>query len=161
MRRDECIRDIRSTLNAIAMRLAAHPADADDLVHDALERGLRRCGELPDHANLQAWLVAILRNLHTDEYRRRKRRPTDEYVDAEWAAESATPIESWRFVAGTELREAIRALEPGIRDTYVLHAIRGMSYDDVAARQGISKSTVGTRLFRARAKLKAILQKQL
>ncbi len=157
LRRDDCIREIRASLTAVARRLSSDPADADDLVHDALERGLRRCDELPDSANLRAWLVAILRNLHTDQYRRRKRRPTSEYVDARCAATPAAPIEVWRTVGGPTLTRAIEQLDPEFRDTYVLHAIRGLSYDEVATRLGISKSTVGSRLHRARTKLRDLI----
>ena len=40
---------------------------------------------------------------------------------------------------------------------YRLHALEGRSYQEISERLGIPKATVGTRLIRARRKLKELL----
>jgi RNA polymerase sigma-70 factor (ECF subfamily) len=41
--------------------------------------------------------------------------------------------------------------------TFELFAFEGRSYDDIAAALGIAKATVGTRILRARQKLRELL----
>ena len=48
-------------------------------------------------------------------------------------------------------------LEPEFREVFVLHAFERRSYRDIAAALGIPQNTVGTRLLRARRKLRVLL----
>ena len=57
------------------------------------------------------------------------------------------------------LEAALAALDPELRFAYDLR-IRGYSYERIAAELNIPKATVGTRLYRARKRLKAALQRQ-
>ena len=43
---------------------------ADDLVQEAMERGLKRLDQLKDPNQMRAWLARILSNLHADHWRR-------------------------------------------------------------------------------------------
>lgn len=157
------LREHQGALRGLAMRLAGNAADAEDLVQDALERGLRRAHELPADANVRAWLVTILHNLFIDQCRRRRRRPRAtpaEIVEAVPAPEP-TPEPSWASLSGADLRAAVARLEPEFRAVYELHALRRRSYDEIAAELGIAKATVGTRLYRARHKLRALLAEEM
>jgi RNA polymerase sigma-70 factor (ECF subfamily) len=52
------------------------------------------------------------------------------------------------------LRNAIRALPQGVQRTAVLQVLHGYSQQEIADRLGLSSAGVGTRLFRARQKLR-------
>lgn len=67
------------------------------------------------------------------------------------------PLPAWRSVTAEQLDAAIASLEEEFRSVYVLRARRRLSYDDIAALLGIPRSTVGSRLHRARTRLRAIL----
>jgi len=51
------------------------------------------------------------------------------------------------------LRDAIAELPEKYRDTIVMRDVQGLSYAEIAERQGLEISTVRTRLHRGRAML--------
>ena len=56
-----------------------------------------------------------------------------------------------------QLHAAIQQLEPEFKAVYVKHALEERSYQEIATDLGIPVNTVGTRLARARKKLRAAL----
>ncbi|HZI14667.1 MAG TPA: sigma-70 family RNA polymerase sigma factor, partial [Myxococcus sp.] len=54
-------------------------------------------------------------------------------------------------------REALEKIPEDFRTVYRLHSLEGRSYQEIAEQLGIPKATVGTRLIRARRRLKEIL----
>jgi RNA polymerase sigma-70 factor, ECF subfamily len=66
------------------------------------------------------------------------------------------PPPRWTTIQDEELTLAIDALPEEFRDVFVLHA-RGKSYQEIADQLGIPRATVGTRLARARKKLRETL----
>jgi RNA polymerase sigma-70 factor, ECF subfamily len=145
-----------SALAALARRLCGNAPDADDLVQDTLERALRARGKYIEQGNLRGWLATILKNQFRDRYKaaRRQARPSDA-LDEIAMPEKPEP-EAWQRITPEQLDQAMARLEPAFRQVYELHA-RGWSYAEIARELDISINTVGTRLLRARAKLKAIL----
>lgn len=145
-----------SALAVLARRLCGNAADADDLVQDTLERALRARGTYIEQGNRRGWLAVILRNRFRDWYRtgRRQAQPSDE-MD-----EIATPEEparaAWENITSEQIDEALATLAPRYRRVYELYT-HGWTYAEIATELEISINTVGTRLLRARAKLKAIL----
>lgn len=61
---------------------------------------------------------------------------------------------------GSELREAIRALEPKLRLPLVLHYVEGYKLREIARMLKIPENTVATRLHRAREKLREQLMEE-
>jgi len=57
------------------------------------------------------------------------------------------------------LRQGIMQLEPKYRDPLLLQVVFGHSCAEISAQLGASTSAVMTQLFRAREKLKTLLQK--
>jgi RNA polymerase sigma-70 factor (ECF subfamily) len=55
------------------------------------------------------------------------------------------------------LRAAIAKLEPKYREPLVLQVLGGFSCDEIARELGISEAAVMTQVFRARQKLRAML----
>ena len=58
--------------------------------------------------------------------------------------------------AGDRLH-AVEKLEPEFREVFTLHAFERRSYKDIALALDIPQNTVGTRLLRARRKLRVLL----
>jgi RNA polymerase sigma-70 factor (ECF subfamily) len=67
----------------------------------------------------------------------------------------------WSQVTEPQLQHAVRQLSPRLRQVFDLHEVHRLPYHDVAARLGIPMSTVGTRLRRAREKLRGLLTVEL
>ena len=57
-----------------------------------------------------------------------------------------------------EMRDAIARIEDKYREPLLLRLVGGFSCDEIAEQLGITASAVMTQLFRARAKLKALLR---
>jgi RNA polymerase sigma-70 factor, ECF subfamily len=153
------IRAHEPLLHATARRLCGNAADADDLVHDTYERALRAWDRYADSGNLKAWLMTILHNQFIDRCRRAKRQQTEAIGDDVPAPEPAPPPR-WTAVTPEQLARALDQLGDEFRAVYDHHAA-GRSYDEIAAALDIPKATVGTRLLRARKKLKDLLVKEL
>lgn len=151
------VREHEPMLRGIARRLCGNDADAADLVHDTYERALRAWERYADRGNLRSWMVAIMNNLFIDRCRKRRRAPiTEQLDDLEVAAPEATAPPAWTQVTNQDVDAALAAIGEDFRKVYELHVI-GRSYEEIAAELGIAKATVGTRLVRARKKLKDAL----
>ena len=157
----EAVREHEALLTGIARRLCGNDADAADLVHDTYERALRAWDRYADRGNLRSWLVAILNNLFVDRCRKHRRTPRTEAIDeVEVAAPEPSAAPAWAHVTDQQIDAALATLGPEFRRVYELHVL-GRSYDEIAAELNIAKPTVGTRLIRARRKLKEALLRDL
>jgi DNA-directed RNA polymerase specialized sigma24 family protein len=70
--------------------------------------------------------------------------------------EADEPPEAWSRITSEDLATALERLDPPFREVFELH-IRNVPLAEMAATLGIPVSTAGTRLFRARKKLRSIL----
>jgi len=156
------VRDHQPSLQAFALKLCGNPADAHDLVQDTFERALRNHHALEPGTHTRAWLFTILHHLFIDRCRRRKRDPASADVAAlDLPAVEPEPPPRWTRLGATEVRAAVAQLDEEFRRVYELHALEGRSYQEIAAALSIPQNTVGTRLLRARKKLKSILEQSL
>jgi RNA polymerase sigma-70 factor (ECF subfamily) len=146
-----------------ATRLTRDSADASDLVQDTLERALRRAESFRSGSNLRAWLLTILTHLFIDRCRRCDRDSRLETVDEDQLAAPVSDevVPPWADLTQDEVRDALEQLEPVFREPYELHALEHMSYQAVALRLRIPVATVGTRLSRARQRLRALLEAKI
>jgi RNA polymerase sigma-70 factor (ECF subfamily) len=155
------VREHESVLHGTALRLCGNASDARDLVQDTLERGLRSLARYKPGTDGRAWLLTILHHLFIDRCRSRIReRRADvsaEEVEERVAAPEAEALPTWAAISPEQLREALEKIPEEFRLVYQLHALEGRSYIEIAERLGIPKATVGTRLIRARRRLKELL----
>lgn len=157
-------REHEAALHATAMRLCGNTTDARDLVQDTFERGLRNLAKYKVGTDGRAWLFTILHHLFIDRCRSRTReRRADvsaEDMEERIAAPEAEAVPTWASISPEQLREALEKIPEEFRTVYRLHALEGRSYVEIAEALGIPKATVGTRLIRARRKLKELLMPQ-
>lgn len=152
-------------LRAVARNLVRNAAEVEDLVQDVFEKALRALDRIDLDANPRGWMVTILHNLHIDRCRQRARMqphvPCDDVAIAEPAGPDDSDQPIWSAITTDDVRRAADRLPDELRAAYVMFALEGRSYIDVAAALGIPKATVGTRLSRARARLKQMLTAEL
>jgi RNA polymerase sigma-70 factor (ECF subfamily) len=158
---EDAVRAHELELTRLAEQLSAGQADARDLVQDTFERALRAWGRLPAGSNVRGWLVTILRNLFIDRCRHARRGQTLSIQDEVPAPAPDDAAPPWADVTPEQLRAALSELDGEFRHAYELHALEGWSYRRIADELGIPLSTVGTRLLRARRKLRVILLRSL
>jgi RNA polymerase sigma-70 factor (ECF subfamily) len=148
-------------LYAFALKLCGQPQDAHDLVQDTFEKALRADAGGVERGNDRAWLFTVLHHLFIDRYRRRVRGPQHASIDeVDVAAKEPEPPPAWTALSVEQVQAAMAGLDPEFRDAYRMHALEGLGYAEIAAKLGLPVSTVGTRIMRARRKLRAILQAQ-
>jgi RNA polymerase sigma-70 factor (ECF subfamily) len=141
-----------------ALRFERTPVDACDLVQDTLERGLRRFGQFRPGTNVRVWLFTIMFHLFIDRCRRRAHEQLMEPVEAEEVpAPEPEPASAWDAINDTQLRRALARLESPFREIVELHCESHCSYKEISERLHIPLGTVGTRLLRARRKLRTLL----
>jgi RNA polymerase sigma-70 factor (ECF subfamily) len=151
----------RTALLEFATYLTGNRSDALDLVQDVFERALRgqRASRAPGKA--LAWMRIVLRNLFLDQRRAADARLVDRAADDKLLVRLPSPEPEerprWEAVSDECLARCLDRLDPTLREAYELSAVFGLSQKEVAARLHISPATVGTRLFRARRRLRALL----
>ncbi|NTX35184.1 RNA polymerase sigma factor [Myxococcus sp. CA033] len=154
-------REHEAALHATALRLCGNATDARDLVQDTFERGLRNLARYRPGTDGRAWLFTILHHLFIDRCRSRTReRRSDvsaEELEERIAAPEPEAAPAWAAIGPEQLREALERIPEEFSTVYRLHALEGRPYQEIAERLGIPKATVGTRLIRARRKLKELL----
>ena len=147
-------------LRARAMQLCRNHLDPDDLIQDALERAFQAFDTLRDRESVRPWLLRIVSNTFFDAIRKQRARPQlvplDHAAEIESEAAASEPL-PWEHIDTAMHRAAIDRLPDDMRDTYRMNAIEGQDYASIAAALNIPKSTVGTRLLRARRRLRELL----
>jgi RNA polymerase sigma-70 factor (ECF subfamily) len=149
------------TLMRVARGLCRDEAAARDLVQETFVRALERGQGFEPGTKLRAWLVTILHHRFIDLCRRAKARPLHPDGGAsgeQLAAPEPEPPPVWSAFDRDDLRRAAEKLPAELGAAYRLHAFDGLGYAEIAKRLSIPQNTVGTRLLRARKRLKQILE---
>lgn len=148
------------TLYSVALRLTGDPADAEDLVQEAVLKAYRAWDRYERGTNCRAWLLTILRNTFINEFRKRSKRPrpvafeTVEELSVFESVQDADPEGSFfRHIVDDEVRRAIDELPEEFRTPVVLSDVEGLSYAEIAQVMGLPVGTVKSRLFRGRRRL--------
>ena len=144
-----------ATLRARASFLERSSTAAGDLVQDTLERALSNWFRFQAGTDMRRWLLAIMQNLFVDRCRKRKRSResiASDLVAAERATEADEACELARVPDAMAL---VGKLTAPLQETVRLVLLDGRSYREAAAQLGVPTPTVGTRMARARAKLRA------
>jgi RNA polymerase sigma-70 factor, ECF subfamily len=156
---DQIVRQHGSALLSRASRLTRRQFDAWDLVQDTIERALTRPPpELPV-AKIRSWLFVIMQNIYLDRCRKAGRRKFVALSDDMMIArdEETEGIPAWRSVELSDVHACLGRLDPRLREAYLLQVEQGLSLGAIAERLGTPVATVGTRLFRARRRLRTLL----
>jgi RNA polymerase sigma-70 factor (ECF subfamily) len=146
----------RAHLERLATRLSGDRELARDLVQDTYVRALQRFDRFESGTNARAWLATILTHLYYDHCKHQKVVHNGEPVLM--IAEAVDHDPTITTISDARLYAAIQQLEPALRDVVVLCSLQQLSYSEAAERLGVPPGTIGTRLMRARAALKVLLE---
>jgi RNA polymerase sigma-70 factor (ECF subfamily) len=147
------------------MRYGLADDDRRDLVQTTLMQVLRRLGSFRAESSFSTWLFRVTANealmlLRSQRRRRARFAPVDfDEATVERAAEDAEPdehVESTR--ARARVATALAALPAEYRDVVFAHYHEDMGLQEIAERLRISESAVRSRLHRARAALRSMLE---
>ncbi len=167
---ESAVLELLPDLVATARHLTRNPADAEDLVADAVAKAWLGLGSLRDRGRFRGWMFRILTNRFVSD-RRARRNAQEESLD-ELEAEFSlferlhqpfllwwgTPEQAFLDrVLRADLERAIAALPDVFRLVVILADVQGFSYAEISETLGIPGGTVRSRLARGRALLQRAL----
>lgn len=148
----------------VAVRMLGSRAEAEEVAQDVFLRVYRSIGEFRGEARLSTWLYSIAARLCLDRLRTAERR----HPRAEPEALLNVPAAGAGADSALEAQERRAALHQAIADlpeerriVVILRDVEGLSYEEIAEALDIELNTVRSRLHRARAHLKAKLERFL
>ncbi len=146
----------------LALYLCGRREDAEDLLAEAVAHAIRNFDKLRDTTRFNPWFFRMMRNLHIDHLRKRKRQ-----LDvADFGGDLMVWERLGRYptLAGPqrrlESREVFRALDrlpEALRTPLVLSALEGLTIEEISQIMGTRPGTVKVRIHRARKKLAELL----
>jgi RNA polymerase sigma-70 factor (ECF subfamily) len=157
-------------LYRLARSVVRDDSEAEDVLQDAYVRAFNALPEFRGESGLGTWLARIVLNEALG--RLRRKRPTVELTDMDRAHAHVIPFplahqqpDPERAMAQRQihamLERAIDELPDAFRTVLVARVIEDMSIEETAALLDVKPETVKTRLHRARAMLKAALDKHI
>jgi RNA polymerase sigma-70 factor (ECF subfamily) len=136
----------------------------DDVVQETFAKAWFRIESFQGDSGLYTWLYRVAVNACKDHIKQRRRRPMGSLESL--SPEGPLPTDAPPMLEGLARRElrlavraAIDALPPKFRAVLALREIEGMAYHEIAQVLGLSLGTVESRLFRARRRLKSLLER--
>lgn len=159
--------DIERLYNSIAPRLTnylvangTNYATACDIVQETFVRIWKRRDELmDDDSQISGLAYTIARNLRTDLFRKASHETLqDEIKDEDAGTVSPAELPSDQDYLRRRVLEALAKLPPLLREAYTLFQIQELSIREIAMRTNASESSVKVRIFRAKEKLRPLLE---
>lgn len=153
------------SLYSHAFWLTRNQAEAEDLVQEAISKALRAFNSFQTGTNFKAWVLRILHNTFLTSRTGIAASRTvflndhPEVLDTVDAA--PTPEDNLiQFNNETALCEALEQLQPTLREILLLCDVEELKYKDIALVLDLPIGTVMSRISRARAALRKLLQQQ-
>lgn len=153
---EELFRAHGEFLRRLAARLCRSAIDPEDLLQDVFERTVLHVHALVPDIDHRAWLARVMRNLFIDHLRRRTAAPAQAVLDDEMPAPVEDERAWWESLDADDIDARLGELPDELRRAFELFAFEGCSYAEIAERLGIPKMTAGTRILRARRRLKQL-----
>lgn len=145
-------------LRGLAYKLLGGDAHAmDDALQEAYVRAFRSLDRFRGDADFGTWLYRIVYNACLDELRRGRRRPVPVDVTV-WDGASGRTGPEGAAAAADQVLRALAALPDDQRLTVVLVDGEGFDHIEAARLLGVAPGTVASRLSRARATMRRMLE---
>jgi RNA polymerase sigma-70 factor (ECF subfamily) len=155
---EQVVREHRSRVYRLALRLTGNRHDAEDLTQETFVRVFRSLSTYRP-GSFEGWLHRITTNAFLDQMRRRSRHRTQPFdPDFQLPATGADPAQLLNDASlSFDVRAALIALPPQFREAVVLCDVDGHTYEEISAMLGVKMGTVRSRIHRGRSLLRASL----
>jgi RNA polymerase sigma-70 factor (ECF subfamily) len=169
----DLLRGYQRRVYSICYRMVRNPDEAADLTQESLVRVMEGLESYDQRAALSTWVIRVTMNCCLSHLRRQKLRrhgSLDEPGggdDDPWSARlpSGRELSAERHVEQAELRvvlaRALKDLDPQMRAILVLRDLQELDYQQIGDILDVPIGTVKSRLFRARAALRAAAEREL
>lgn len=156
----------RERVFRLAYRFVHNKPDALDLCQEVFVRAFESLPRFEGRSRFTTWLMRIAHNTCIDHLRQGRVRKAGELDEQYTTGDERVPghreaPDPTRGVGDQEIQTAIDAavaqLSPEHRAAFVLHAVEGLTYQEIAETVGCPVGTVMSRLHYARRRLQGLL----
>ncbi len=146
-----CINKYSAGMYRAAYSILGSAAEAEDAVQETFIKLYSQKPHFNDESHEKAWLLRVVINQAKNQHRKTRRLSSFE--------ESISGIE---FASDDQraVYEAVRTLDEKYRIVIHLHFFEGYKIKEISELLSVPQSTVGTRLERAKAQLRTLLEKE-
>jgi RNA polymerase sigma-70 factor (ECF subfamily) len=151
------VRNYQNMVFSVSARIVGSLTDAEDITQEVFLKAYQRFQELRSSPTAGGWLKTVSTNLsinHLNRYRARWRFFSEQEKPIEIVAEAPEKSDRQEM-----LELALRKLPDSQRVPLVLFHFQEMSYDEIAAKLGISLAKVKTDIHRGKETLRKMLTK--
>ncbi|EGU47916.1 RNA polymerase sigma factor SigZ [Vibrio ichthyoenteri ATCC 700023] len=154
---DDVWRQYQHSLKAFLHSKVANDADVEDLQQEILLKTYQNLSQVHNEASVKAWLFQLAQRTIIDFYRKRARTQRDHDLRMEdlWFEPSSESLE--QDMANC-IAPFIQALPEGSAELLSAVELNGMSQKALAAQQGVSYSTLKSRVQKSRGELKKLFE---
>lgn len=161
---------------ALVLRMLGNRAEAEDVAQEVFVQVFKAIDSFRGDSKLSTWMYRIAVNLCKNRAKAMRVRHVGEEQELEAVAERLPLGEAQRanvaavarpdeMMAGRQVehivQQAILMVEPDFRECLVLRDVEELSYEEIGEITGLPPGTVKSRIHRARAQLKEIVEKRL
>lgn len=173
---NELVRTYERRVFALVFRMLGRRDEAEDLAQEVFVQVFKAIDQFRGDSKLSTWIYRIAVNLCKNRTKYLSRRHAHDQDDVDAMAERAAFTSAKgvsvgdigrpdEMVEGMQLevvvKLAIAQLEPDFRHVLVLRDVEDLSYEEIAAVTNLPDGTVKSRIHRARAQLRALVEKAM
>ncbi len=173
---NELVRNYERRVFALVFRMLSSRAEAEDLTQEVFVQVFKAIGTFRGESKLSTWIYRIAVNLCKNRAKYLKVRHTGEQDHIDDVAERLPPRQARHAnvaqvdrpdeaMAGRQVeeivRQAIAEVDENFRECLILCDVEELSYEEIAEITRLPAGTVKSRIFRARAQLREIVERKL
>ena len=163
---DDLVRRHQGAIVNLARAMTASDADAEDLAQEAFVRAWQSLGRFRFDSLFRTWLYGIAVNVIRTHRGRGARLRRLFWSAPAGRGETPDRLERASIDDGIEARLAMReaidralaTLPADMREAVVLRDVQGLEYKEISEALGVALGTVESRIFRARQRLRPLLE---
>ncbi len=173
---NELVHTYGRRVSALVFRMLGNKAEAEDLVQEVFVQVFKAISTFRGESKLSTWIYRIAVNLCKNRTKYLRVRHSNEQDELEAVAERV-PLAEARHgttavierpdeaLGGKQVekivQDAIQKIDPTFRECLILRDVEELSYEEIEEITGLAAGTVKSRIFRARAQLKEMVEREL
>lgn len=170
------VRTYEQRVFGLVLRMIGNRAEAEELSQEVFYQVFKAVGSFRGESKLSTWIYRIAVNLCKNRAKYLRVRKTESQVDIDDHADRAPLADARGANVGrierpdeamegrqveSIVRQSILEIDPVFRECLVLRDVEELSYEEIGEITNLPAGTVKSRIFRARAQLKELVEKKL
>ena len=157
----QLVRSMQRPVFGLCLRLLRSEAEASEVAQEAFLRAYQNLERYDERRPFDLWVMTIARNLCLDLLRRRTRMSTedvDEHANFLPSGEASLEEAAIARQDRKTLEDAMNTLSTEDREVLALYYVQRRTTKEIAEVMNVAPGTIMARLFRAREKLRKVMQ---